>query len=57
MNLRPYVFFYNGQRWECHAESTFEARQKAASHLKVTLRRQHLISVMLADVDHSGAEL
>ena len=60
--MNGYVCFYNGKRWECHAESSYKAQQLAVAHFKPPKSKQHMVSVVLAEKDgkevvHDGAEL
>ena len=60
--MNGYVCFYDGKRWECHAESSYKAQQLAIKHFNPPKSKQHRVSVMLAEkngeqVVHSGASL
>ena len=44
-----YVCFYNRQRVEVYAESTYAAQKKVAAMLKVPPKKQYLISVTLCE--------
>lgn len=60
--MNGYVCFYNGKRWECHASSMFDAKEKAVAHFKPPKSKQHMVSVVLAEKDgqqvvHDGAML
>lgn len=48
---RPYIAFYRGKQIEIHANSSYEAQQKAAKEFKA--KKAYDITVMLADVTHS----
>lgn len=45
--MNGYVCFYRGKRIEVHAETTFEAQQKAAAQFKA--RKSYEVTVMLAE--------
>lgn len=47
--LNGYVCFYNGQRIEVYAASSFGAKLKAQDLLKAGRRNRHMISVVLAE--------
>ena len=49
MTLNGYVCLFNGKRFECHAETTFQAQQKAIEHFRPTKSKRHLVFVMLAE--------
>jgi hypothetical protein len=49
--MNGYVCFYNRNRVEVHAETTYEAQKKAAEKLKVPEKRRHQITVVLAEKD------
>ena len=60
--MNGYVCFYDGKRWECHASSMFDAKEKAVDHFKPPKSKRHMVSVVLAEkdgkqVEHSGAML
>lgn len=59
--MNGYICFYNGKRWECYANSLYEAKKKAIEHFKPRKSQQHMISVALAEKDgrtvtHSPSE-
>lgn len=47
--MNGYVCFYNGQRWECHADSLYAAKLKALAHFKPSKKKEHMVSVILAE--------
>lgn len=51
--MNGYVCFYKGKRWECHADTTFEAQQKAAEHFKA--KKRYDVTVMLAEINGKQA--
>ena len=53
--MRPYIAFYRGKHTEVTASSSYAAQQLAAAHFKA--RKAYEVTVMLADVEHSGAAL
>jgi len=50
--MHNYIAFYCGKRAEIQAISLYAAKVKAITLLKVPLRKQGLLAVMLADVVH-----
>lgn len=46
-----YIAFYRNQRYELHAETLYYAKLKAVNHFKPPKSQQHMVSVMLAEVD------
>ena len=55
--MRPYICFYNGKKIEVRAESSFAAQKEAARILKVSEKNRYKITPMLADVEHSTANI
>jgi hypothetical protein len=58
--MNGYVAFYKGKKIEVHANTSYEAQQKAAAVFKA--RKSYEVTVMLAElggqaVVHTGAEL
>ena len=53
--MRPYIAFYRGKQTTVNAPSSYDAQQLAAAHFKA--RKAYEVTVMLADVEHSGAAL
>ena len=49
--MNGYVCFFNGKRWECYAETLYEAKQKAVAFFKPRKKQEHMVSVMLAEKD------
>ena len=47
--LNGYVCFFAGKRFECYAETTGNAQQKAIEHFKPAKSKRHLVSVVLAE--------
>lgn len=61
-NTYGYVALYNGRRYECFAPNLYAAKLKAIAAFNAPRSKQHLITVMLAEVNgepylHSGASL
>lgn len=60
--MNTYIAFFNGRQLEVQADSQYEAVLKARIELKVSKRKEGLLSVVLAAkqgeaVVHSGASL
>jgi hypothetical protein len=58
--MNGYVAFYRGKRHEVHADSSYQAQQKAAQHFKA--KKSYEVTVVLAEKDgqqvvHDGAVL
>lgn len=56
-----YVCFYNGKRIELYADSTYDAKLQAVAKFKAPKSKQHMVSVMLAevngnDITHTASE-
>jgi hypothetical protein len=49
--MNGYVGFFNGQRVEVYAETSYEAYKKAVEHFKPRKSQTHLVHVHLAEVD------
>ena len=49
--MNGYVAFYNDKRHELHAESLYAAKQAAIAYFKPPKSKQHLVSVVLAELD------
>jgi hypothetical protein len=47
--MNGYICFYNRQRIEVHAQTSYKAQCEAARLLKVPVKKQHLISVTLCE--------
>ena len=47
--LNGYVCLFAGKRFECRAETSYQAQQKAIEHFKPAKSRRHLVSVVLAE--------
>jgi hypothetical protein len=54
---RTYHVFYNGTKRELVASSSYAAQKLAAQLLKVPAKKQHMISVVLADTPVATASL
>lgn len=57
-----YICFYNWKQYECYADSLYGAKQKAIAFFRPPVKKQHMISVMLAEkngetVIHSTSSL
>lgn len=55
--MHVYKCFWRGKTWECHADTTYQAQQLAASYWKVAPRKQYEIAVVLADKPVDPASL
>ncbi len=58
--MNGYIAFYRGKRHEVHADSSYQAQQKAAQHFKA--KKSYEVTVVLAEKDgqqvvHDGAVL
>lgn len=58
--MNGYIAFYKGKRTEVHANTSFEAQQKAAQQFKA--KKSYEVTVVLAEKDgqqvtHDGAIL
>lgn len=49
--MNGYVCFYNNERIEVYAETSYKAQLKAAEVLKVKPKKRYMISVVLAEKD------
>lgn len=49
--MNGYVAFYNGRRYELHADSLFEAKEKAVAYFKPPKSKVHMVTVVLAEKD------
>lgn len=49
--MNGYVAFYNGKRHELHAAGLWPAKQAAIAYFKPPKSKQHLVSVVLAELD------
>ncbi len=49
--MHGYIAFYNGKQHEVHADTLFEAKQKAVAHFKPPKSKQHMVHVVLAEKD------
>jgi hypothetical protein len=47
--MNGYVCFYNGKRFECHAETLYGAKKLAVAHWRVPAKKVGLVAVMLAE--------
>jgi hypothetical protein len=60
--MNGYIFFYGSARVEIHADSLYQAKQKAAAYFKVKRNKEHMVHGMLAEkngvqVTHSTSSL
>lgn len=55
MTEYPFIAFYRNKRCEVYALTSFEAQAKAAKVFKA--RKQHEVTVVRADKEHSGASV
>ncbi len=44
-----YVCFYNGKRFECHADSLYGAKKLAIQHFKPPKSKEHMVTATLAE--------
>jgi hypothetical protein len=44
-----YIALYGGKRYELHAASSYAAWQAAVAHFKAPRRKEHLVTVHLAE--------
>ena len=51
----PFIGFHKNKRVEVYAPTSYDAQQIAAKQLGVKQSRQHEITVLRADVEHSPA--
>lgn len=49
--MNGYIAFYNQRRIEIYAASLFEAKQLAVTQFKAPKSKQHMIAVMLAEIE------
>lgn len=47
--LCGYVGFFEGKRHEFYAASLFAAKQQAIAHFKPSKKKEHMVSVVLAE--------
>lgn len=50
-----FIAFYKGKQTTVNADSSYAAQQLAAAHFKA--RKAYDVTVMRADIEHSGAAL
>lgn len=60
--LNTYKAFYNSKNIEIRAKTSYEAQQIAAKQLKVSSKKEYMISIMLVAIDdkpyiHSTSEI
>ena len=60
--MNTYKAFYNSKNIEIQAKTSYEAQQIAAKQLKVSAKKEYMISIMLVAIDntpyiHSTSEL
>lgn len=46
-----YIALYQEKRWELYAGSLYAAKLAAIEHFKPSKRKEHLVSVHLAEID------
>jgi len=46
-----YICMYGDKRWETYADSLYDAKKKAIAHFKVKPKKEHMVSVYLAEKD------
>lgn len=55
--MRTYKVFYNGKTWELNAESLYAAKVAAIKLVCAPRSKEHMISVVLCDVNVDTASL
>lgn len=60
--MNGYIAFYNGKKIEILAKSLYDAKKLAVATFKVSLKKSHMVSVVLAEKDgepvtHSTGEI
>ncbi len=60
--MNGYIAFFNGKQYEVHAETSFQAQEKAIAYFKPAKSKRHLVYVHLAEKDgeqvtHSTASI
>lgn len=53
--MQTYICFYNQKQTTVEAESSYDAHQLALAFFKPPKSKRHMVSVHLADVEHSTA--
>ena len=48
--MNGYIAFYGSRQTDIHAETSYQAQQKAVAFFKPPKSKQHLVSVHLAEV-------
>ena len=54
--MNGYKAFYNGKSKDVYAESSLQARDKAVELFNVAKSKQHMVSVVLAEIDGKPVE-
>ena len=55
--MNKYLCFYNGKQWEVTAESLYAAKLKAIKIICPPRSKEHMISVVLCEVDDKPVEI
>lgn len=55
--MSTYICLYNGKKFTIEANTTLTARDLAAKYFKTPKGKLHMISVLLANVEHNPAIL
>lgn len=55
LQQRQYAAFYNSQRWSLQAANLLAAKEAAIAYFKPPKSKQHMVSVVLADVPLSSS--
>ncbi len=50
--MRGYITIYNGEKFEVHANTNYEAQKKAIEHFKPPKSKKHLITVYLCETNN-----
>ena len=48
-----YIAFYNNKKIELFAESLYSAKLKAVAKMRVPKSKQHMVSVVLAEINNN----
>ena len=55
--MRKFIAFYNGRQVELKASSAYDAKQAGVQYFKPAGSKEHMVHVVLADVEISTASL
>ena len=51
--MNGYIAFYNNKEIELFAESLYSAKLKAVAKMRVPKNKQHMVSVVLAEINNN----